>query len=255
MTYAVMQTKSEPPSTEQLTKAFQQVPGLTALDASVLGRDACGVLVKGFELERASTMQTALAAQGVETEVVEEPVLTELPPARQLSKVEFTPEALRIEDFLGRSFLLEWNTLLVIAAGRARLTEFKTNLVDKVVTTPARDYMPKVVVKAVTTEEQNDHLLLEIMTRGVALRYHAMADQLEARLLFQCLGEQRGNDPAANLTLFVRELARFAPEAIYNRGAAAMREESNPPFLYLTRTAFYREITWLLWMVSSGRLR
>ena len=254
MTYSVMQTGLEPPSAEQLKNAFQQMPGLTAMDVNILGKDAYGVLVKGFELERASAMQSALAAQGVETEVVDDAALTELPPARQLTKVDFTPEALGICDLLARSVQLKWNDILVIAAGRTRLTDFTKVLVDKeVMGRAARHIGPKVVTEVVTREEQKDHLLLEIIPRGAELRYHAVADRLEAHFLFQCLGERRGRDPAANLSLFVQDLVKLAPAAVLNHGAFYMCENGTPSFSYPSQTAFYREITWLLWMISSGR--
>lgn len=199
MTYAVMQTGLEPPSAEQLKNTFQKVPGLTALDVNTLGRDAFGVLVKGFELERASAMQSALAAQGVETQVVEDAVLTELPPPRQLTRVDFTPEALGIYDWMGRLVPLEWKDILVIAAGRARLTEFTRDLVNKVVMRPAgRHFELKTVTEAVTKETQKDHLLLEIITSGAAIRYHAVADRPEAHLLFHCLRDWQGKDSAVN---------------------------------------------------------
>ena len=255
MTYAVMQTGLEPPSAEQLKKAFQEVPGLTAMDVTILGKDAYGVLVKGFELDRASAMQSALAAQGVETEVVDDAALTELPPPRPLTKVEFAPEALGIYDLMGRSVPLEWKNISVIAAGRVPLVDFARDLVSKVVTRPAGRHVDlKVVTEVVTREEQKKHLLLEIITCGGELRYHAVADRLEAHLLFQCLGQRRGKDPAANLALFVRDVARFAPGAVLNHGAYYMCENSDPSFSYPSKTAFYREITWLLWMVSSGRV-
>jgi hypothetical protein len=142
----------------------------------------------------------------------------------------------------------------VVAAGRVRLTEFKSDLVDKVVTRAAgRHIQLKVVTEVVTKEEKKDHLLLEIITTGAALRYRAVADHPEAHLLFQSLGERRVREPAVNLALFVQELAKFAPEVLLNHGAYYMCENSNPAFTYPSQTAFYREITWLLWMVTSGR--
>src|ERR1035438_9448548 len=117
----------------------------------------------------------------------------------------------------------------------------------------SRHFGPKVVTEAVTKEEQKDHLLLEIIPRGLALRYHAVADRLEALLLFQCLGERRGKDAAANLALFVQDLVKFAPAAVLNHGAFYMCEYITPSFSYPSQTAFYREITWLLWMILSGR--
>jgi hypothetical protein len=256
MSYAVMQTDVDPPPAEQLRNAFVEVPELTAMDAAILGKDAFGVLAKGFELAQAAAMQAALAAQGAGTEVVEEAALTELPPLKPLTKVEFTAEALQVFDYLGRSIPLEWNDIMVIAAGRARLTEFKTEMVDKVkLVSAGRHFALKVVTEASTKEERNEHWLLEIITRGARLRFHAKADEPEAMLLFQCLGERRGRDAAGNLTLFVRELAKFAPAAVFNHGAFFMRENGDPSFAYASQTAFYREITWILWMISTGRVQ
>lgn len=246
----------DPPSTEQVKNAFRQVPGLTEMDAHTLGKDAFGVLVRGFELDRAEALKSALEEQGAPAEVVDEAALMELPPARQLTRVSFTPEARRIDDLLGRSFPLEWKNILVIAAGRTRLTDFKTELVERVkVVRSGKHLVPKVVRESETREERKDYLLLEIVTRGAALRYRSMADRPEALLLFQCLGEWRGKDPAGNLSLFVQDLAKFAPAAVLNHGAFFMRENGDPSFSYPSQTAFYREITWLLWMVSSGRVQ
>jgi hypothetical protein len=246
---------SQQPSGEQLQNAFQQVPGLTAIDVGILGKDAYGVLVKGLELDQASAMQSALAAEGVETEVVEDAALIELPLARQLTKVTFTPEALQIHDLMGRDFPLEWNDISLIAAGRTWMTDFTSNLVRRVVGRADMDYAPTVKVEKVTKEEQREHLLLEIITRGAARRYHVTADPPETLLLFQCLADRRCNDPLTNLSLFVQELAKHAPAAILNYGAFNMCQNLDPSFSYPSKTAFYREITWLLWMVETGRMQ
>ena len=149
---------------------------------------------------------------------------------------------------------MEWKSIAVIAAGRARLTDFSRELVDKVVAVPAGRHIElKVVTEAVTKEEKKDHLLLEMITVGAAARYHVVADRPEALLLFQSLGERRTKDPFANLTLFVRELVKFAPSAVLNHGAHYLCEGINASFCYPSQTAFYREITWLLWMIASGR--
>jgi hypothetical protein len=250
-----MQTGSTAPTGEQLQEAFHQVPGLTAMDGTILGRDACGVLVSGFDLEQAAALQSGLAAQGVETEVVDESILLPLPPPRQLTKVEMRPEALIIDNLMGRNFSMDWNSILIIAAGRTRLTEFKRDEVKRVTRHSTRHGLRETVVKEnVTREEQNDHLLLEIITREAALRYQAVADQSEAFLLFQYLGQRRQNQPAANLCLTVRDLCQFATAAIVNHGAYCMREDGDASFWYPSKTAFYREISWLLWMVSTGRV-
>src|SRR3954452_19660277 len=118
MGYAVMQKSLEPPTVEQLKIAFRGIPGLTPMDAYTLGKDAFGILVKRFPFERASALQAALAAQRIETEVVDEATLPEMPPGRHVNCLACTPEALMVSDPLGRSFPLEWKNILLIAAGK-----------------------------------------------------------------------------------------------------------------------------------------
>jgi hypothetical protein len=256
MAYAVVQTRMEPVSPEQLATAFQQVPGLTALDVKTLGRDACGILAKGLESEQSAAIQSALAAQGIEAGSVEEAALPELPSPRQLTQANFAPDALVIHDFMGRSLALPWNEISVLAAGRAPMTEFISEPKTKVTTKLGGRGGPriKVVTENVTNEEQHSHLLLEIITRGAAIRYNAVADHPETLLLFQCLGERRCRDPLANLSLFVQEAAKLSPGTILNYGACNLRENRDPSFSYASKGAFYREIVWLLWMLSTGRL-
>jgi hypothetical protein len=254
MTYAIIQAGLEPPSMEQLRTAFAQVPGLTALDVNILGRDAFGILAKGLGGEQAEAMRSALAAVGFEAEAVEDVALPELPPPVKLGKVTLTPAAFVTDNLMGRVTSLEWKSIAVIAAGRARLTDFTKELVNKVVAVPAGRHVElKVVTEAVTKEEKKDHLLLEIITTGAAARYHIVADRPEALLLFQSLGAQRTKDSFQNLNLFVRELVKFAPSAVLNHGAHYMCEGINAPFCYPSQTAFYRESSWLLWMIASGR--
>ncbi len=255
MTYAVMQTGQTSPSIEQLENALHQVPGVTTMDATIIGKDAHGVLVKGFELGRASTMQSALAAQGVETEVVEDKSLAELPQAMQLNKVDFSPEAFLIYDLVGRSIAVEWNNISVIAAGRARMTEFTTEPATRFAASPAKENDARLASARQTKEEQKDHLLLEIITRGATHRYNTVADRPESIFLFQSLGERRSKEPLLNLALFVQELAKYAPAAALNYGAYQLCENREATFTYRSKTAFYREITWLLWMLATGRMQ
>ena len=255
MTYAIMQTGPEPPSAEQFQNAFEQVPGLTAGDAKLMAKDACGMLIKGLDLEQASAMKSAMASQGLETEAVEESALRELPLAKQLRRVEFTTEALEMDDLLGHIVPLEWNDILLIAAGHVRCTVFTTTMVDEIVSYADNDSMPRVAMTSKTKEAQADHWLLEIITREGAVRYRAVADWPETVLLFQCLGQRRTRDTAANFAALVKDLATSAPTAVLNHGAYCLCENPDPSFFYPSQTAFYREITWLLWMISSGRMQ
>ncbi len=93
-------------------------------------------------------------------------------------------------------------------------------------------------------------LLLEIFSHGASQRHTLTADRPESLLLFQCLGERRSREPLQNLSLFVQDLARFAPAAPLSYGAHRLCQ-GDASFVYATKTAFYREITWLLWRISA----
>jgi hypothetical protein len=249
MTCSVMQKNLEPPTMEQLKQAFCSVPGLTAVDATVLGRDAFGVLVRSFERERAEALKSALAAQGVETEVVEDASLPVLPEARLVHRIDCTPDALVIYDPLGRSFPLKWENVMLIAAGRVNLIEFKDIRTETKV--QGRSYgrfgaADKTIVYHDLKEERHDRWLLEFVITGAGLRYNVNAD-VARPMLFLGLGERRTNNLAANFKLLVQDMMNGAPQAAVNRGAYYLRENSAEPFYYPTKKAFYDEMTWLLW--------
>ena len=254
MNYAVLQKTLEAPAIDKLRRAFRNVPGLTPADAHILGNDAFGILVKGFTLERASAMQRALAAEGVESEVVPEPQLPKLPEVRFVNRVDCTSHALMVFDPLGRSFPVEWKHIALIAAGRVCMTEFNRMRVVREVVRYSQDGSPyrDSEVNYDTREERNDRLLLElVLSRGV-LRYSVTADKAAARL-FQYLGARGTGDLLKDFTLLVQDVAKFAPHAVINRGAYYFRKGAAEPFRYPTKNAFYEEIVWLRWKLANAQ--
>jgi hypothetical protein len=254
MTCSVMQKSLEPPTMEQLKLAFCKVPGLTAVDATVLGRDAFGILARSFERGRAEALKSALAAQGVETEVVEDASLPVLPEARLVHRIDCTADALLIYDPLGRSFPLKWENIALIAAGRVNLIEFKD--IRKETKVQGRSYgrfgsAEKTVVSHDLKEERHDRWLLEFFITGAALRYNMNAD-VARPMLFQGLGERLTKDLAVNFKLLVQDMMNGAPNAAVNRGAYYLRDNGTEPFYYPAKKAFYDEIIWLLWKMKPA---
>jgi len=250
-----MQTNLEPPTLEQLKEAFRGIPGLTAVDAAMLSRDAFGILARSFEPERARALQSALAAQGVETEVVDDAGLPPLPELRIVHRLDSTPDALMICDPLGRTFPLPWQNVMLIAAGRVRMTEFKSVDVPHPVMNYGRTGPYRMGGEVIvqydheTHEEHHDRWLLEVVITGAALRYSIVADR-PMGLLFQYLGDRRTPDLDTNFKMVVKDLTGNAPEAAVNRGAYYLRENAAEPFYYPSKKAFYDEMTWLLWKMK-----
>jgi len=258
MNYAVVQKDLEPPRLDQLRAAFREVHGLTEIDAHMMGNDAFGVLVKGFDADRAQSLAAALARQGFASEVVAESELPELPQARQVHRFDCLPDALLIYDPLNRSFPLPWANVLMIAAGKVPMVEFERVEKPVFVLPQISPYSPYRINDQYTTrtvrqteEALPNRLLLEVIITGAALRYCVIADH--SRSLFNGLGDRRTCDLDSNFALLVQDIIAQAPGAALNRGAYYFRENSAKPFIYPNKSAFYREMTWLLWKLAGAQ--
>jgi hypothetical protein len=255
MACAVLQKNLDTLDTELLKRAFQGVPGLTPYDAYTLGREAFGILVKGFQLEPATALKNSLAAQGVDAEVVDEAALPHLPEVQFLARLDCAPEGLTLYDQLGRTASLEWKDIALVAAGKVMMTEFnetkasKRGLLDAASRVAREGVIYASTMQPGICEEQHERCLLEIIPTGAAVRYNINADKSVSQL-FQSLGARRTDDLRRNFTLLVQDILRAAPEAAINRGAYYLRENAATPFAYPSKQSFYSEIIWLLWLMG-----
>ena len=243
MPFAVLQNNLNPPGIDQLQRAFTAVPGLTAGDAQILGRDAFGVLVKDLSEEQAGALQGALRGEGVETEIVDQTILPELPPKKLVQRLDCSDEHLLIYDPLGRSFALDWRHIMFVAAGAVPLTEFVKH--------PLRfsQHQPEETqFDTVTREEQRLDLLGEIIITGAVLRYTVTASKFN----FAYLGERNMGNIAANFSLLMRDVMQFATNARLNRGAEALQNDATKFLSYPSKNAFYEEIVWMLWQMRKS---
>jgi len=256
MPYAIVQQSLEMPTVERLAAAFRNAPGLVAGDAQLLARDAYGILLKNLSLEHAGGLQAALAAQGLETEVVAEEYLPGLAPAQRIRRADCLPESLMVYDALGRAVPVEWGRLMGIAAGVVRMIEFKQGRARRVLLGRFSSLAPgwadsdysEVVTETRFKEEQNLRLVLELILAGGQQRYSINAEQFA----FDYLGERRTEDLGANFVWLVRDLALYAPQAVLNRGSLRLLEDPPQAFSYPSRSAFQEEIVWLLWRAAQG---
>jgi len=249
MPCAVLQTELGKPTIEQMARAFRFVPGLTPMDARILGNDAFGILVKNFSESQAAAMQGALRTEGVETEIVDQSLLPVLPAKHLVHRLDCTPEHLVIYDPAGRGFALEWRHIMFIAAGAVRITEFvrERQRREKISYTGGGEPYRDVDYDLVSREEQNFHLLAEIIVAGGSLRYSLQADKFN----FDYLGARKASETEANFALLIRDLAQFATAALLNLGAEAIQKGSPDGFTYPSQNAFTEEIVWSLWQLKK----
>lgn len=250
MPFAILQRDLTPPTLDQLKRAFRATNFLTEVDAHTLGSDAFGILVNNLTPENASMLQGTLQREGVATDIVDQRELPQLPATKFLQRVDCEPEALVLYDPLGRAFRLDWAHIMLLAAGSVRVVDFKRVTKSSYVTRVDWQGAPHMEeVKEVSTkEEMNYRLLLEIVLTRAVGRYSVTAENFN----FIGLGGRRTRNLPENFTLLVRELMKFAPNAMVNRGAACLREGSTETISYPSKNAFFEEIIWLLWKMRQS---
>ena len=255
MTCALLQKTPEAPSAEQLKAAYHGVPGVPAADADRLCHNMFGILARNLRSDQASALQAGLKAQGIESVVIEESALPRLPPAKTVRRMEFTPEALMVYDPLGRAFPVQWEHLMVIAAGntqeatfqrvRSEREETRTKFVHGMIPVPVRE------IKVSYNSQVSTSKVLrgEIILARAAGRFTIEAENFNYSA---CLGNRARRDIPADFSLFMRELARHAPHAALGRGAASVMAEP-PTFVAYPRHKFLEEeLVWMLWRAAAA---
>ena len=253
MPYAIVQKSLDPPSVEQLRRAFRALPSLTDADAAIMLRDAFGILVERLELADAGRLLQALAAEGVAAEMVDQKSLPPLPPPRPLHRAECSAEAFVAYDHLGRAQPIEWPHVILIAAGAVALTEFKRIVEEKIVyrhTDGRGGSMPTVDIEQKDKEERNVRLILELFLDAAPGRFRIAAHEFS----FAYLGDRLHPRGEQNYLSLVQDCLAGASGAVLNRGAQKVGEGAAAPFEYPTKHAFEEETIWLLWRhFGSGR--
>lgn len=267
--YAILQTSLEVPEAEAVRRAFTRVSFLTPADASIVLRDAFGILFRNLSYEDAIAVHEALAAEGVAVDVVENRHLPELPATKFVKRIELRPEELVIYDPLGRKFGLEWGHVALVSAGLVPVEEEKTSPPSFGYSDPLKSvgfdppddtgfYEGTFGIggsgsfrntgsgfssrKIVTVEKR---LIDLILTRGVA-RYTLEADET---LLSYALGRPCGREiPNAFLEL-IQKFCGHCPGAWLNRGAIAARDQG-ALMAFPSRNAFHEETQWHLWQMQ-----
>lgn len=270
MPFLLVQRSLTPPAVEAVQRAFQSTGIFHTLDAVSFVKDAFGVLAKGLEEYPAKQLQYALAAQGVEVDVVDDREWPALPPAKRIVRASCWAEGFEPLDPLGRPLHVPWDQVLAVSAGLVREIEFGTRVTASVAlgrpatnsadhpsmggfgSSLAGDFRASLPPErlVLTGEERNWRWCAEVILAG-GLRFVWQAHEFQ----FASLGDRLCRDPADNFGTFLRDLLSAVPQALLNRGAFALREkqpETGPR--YPTRNAFAEETQWLLWRLRrAGR--
>lgn len=264
--FAIVQRSLDVPEVEKLKRAFRAVKCLTPSDAHTLANDAFGILVKNLDITDAMALEGALQDEGIDTAVVMEKDLPELPPIKFVRQVDCRLEYLMVCDPIGREVPVQWGHVMLIAAGNVEHFEM-TRIAPKPPASPdfreprtlrerimGDDIDPLIPDDRIDREDRRSETrvrraILEIVLGRVAMRFHIEAEKFR----FNYLGDRKTGSVPENFKLLALDLMTFAPHALVNRGAFYLRGDSPTLFEYPSRNAFYEEITWMLWRVASAR--
>ena len=262
--FAIVQRILDGPEVEKLKRAFRAVKCLTPADARTLANDAFGILVKNLDIADAMALKGALQSEGIDTAVVMQNDLPELPPIKFVRRMDCRPEHLMICDPLGREVPVPWGHLMLIAAGDVGHFEMVSIAPKPPASTEfweprtLRELIMDDDIDVIIPGDRADRedrrretrvrrAVLEIVLARVTMRFHLEAD----KCLFNYLGDRKTSSVSENFRLLVRDLMAFAPQALLNRGAFFLREEPPTVFEYPSKNAFYEEMTWILWRAQQ----
>jgi len=256
-TYAIVHTRLEPLTLEQLRRSFRGVPGLTPHDASTVCSEGCGIVGRNFTAAQAAALQANLRNDGVPVEIVAEARLPVLPPGKTIHRIQITPEAMLIDHLIRGTVPIPWDQVFVIAAGSVQLATLIHE--QRIVENPRqglRALRPTLFdipssgyeVESSSKVVSDWYLRAEILLAGASGRYSIEAENFN----FVPLGEGVTRDLAADFCLLVRRLAAQAPKALLSRGAAAIRSDPCEFVYYARKNAFQDDIIWVLWRAQSA---
>jgi len=252
--YALMKRSAEPVEQDTFVRAFRGVPGLTPVDAKVIGNLESGMLVRKLNLDQAIALQANLKAVGIQTEVVAEMALPVLSESRIIRSLEFSAETLAVRDVMQRSTTIAKQDFKLLAAGSVRTAAFSRRRIE---TQEVRAHTLHIPIHAFP-------LMIPIVQHETRVQYMARESEewvLRAEIMavnqrfviegenfdYGCLSSAMTQDIATNFCLLIHKLAsKFSPSLVC-RGVRSILADP-PDFAYYTnKDAFHNELLWLLW--------
>jgi hypothetical protein len=255
--YALMNHGSESPDRDAFAGAFRGVPGLTPMDASVVGRPDCGILVRNLTLEQGTVLQSNLKAAGIETEVVCQTALPALPNSKVIRSMEIASNTLTLRDCLQHAVKIGVHDLKLLAAGSVRLAAFARERKEVEETRVEWVHCYHAVFPIVKRETRVRHVERE--AEQWALRAEILCPIVTQCFIiegedfdYSCLGSAMTEDVATNFCILIRELAaKFSPPLL-SRGVSSIIGDPPEFAYYPNKDAFRDELIWLLWREQAS---
>jgi hypothetical protein len=250
--YVVLQRELAAPDSQRYAQALVASQVYTRVDAAMLVRHLSCILAKALSLENAQAVQTALAGEGIASDVVDQSQILPLPTCMRTSRLDYNTNCLRVQDALNQEIEVPWPAVAVLAAGLVNRMEEKSVKValpgspqpgtfgpGNSRTTGRYTTVASFMAFDKYTEKQV--CLLEIVTP--LARYQMIRDAAS----YAALGERIGRNSHENFLLLLQEIRALAGQAWLNAGAAGFLQQPPQEVEYDTERMFEDELAWLLW--------
>jgi len=240
MPYAVLQTLVQQPSLDQLVRIYASVEGLTDLDAAHRAGDAVGILGINLDGADAKALWSAARGAGIETSIVDQSVLTQLPPARKVKRCDCLDRGIELYDSMGRQRVLAWKDVRIVGVGWIARRQVSQQDLPIYMGETGGPFPVVREATAVTT-------IVDLFVCDDPRRLRLDASEL----LYHYLGASAPSDPMARFDILVRDLTRGAGDALINSGAEYLIAEGEHR-LYRSMPIFERELVWLHWIQNEA---
>lgn len=206
----------------------------------MIAKDAYGILVRHLNREDAYQLQASLSGEGLETEVVDESQLPQLPVRKWVRHIAVREEGLVVCDPCERKIVLPWEALWIVSAGLVQEVDFTR--VSPVFSTHGAE-MSGLRSTSIPSERQVSMWLSDLFIQGGSLRF-----SFRARDLYFMDAEQKSSpDPDLAFLELVRHISGRATQAALNRVSYSLREGHSDAITYPSRNAYNEELLWILW--------
>lgn len=252
-----MNEGTDAPDHDVFASAFRGVPGLTPIDANVVGRPDCGILIRNLTLEQGTVLQANLKAAGIETKVVSQTALPNLPNSKVIRSMEIAPDTLTVRDCLQHACKIGVHDLKLLAAGSVRLAAFarERKEIEETRIEWIHSYhavIPimkrEIRVRHVEREAEQWAVRAEIFSPIVAQCFIIEGEDFD----YSCLGPAMTDDVATNFCILMRELAAKYSPPLLSRGVTSIVADPPEFAYYPNKDAFRDELIWLLWREQAS---
>jgi hypothetical protein len=234
---------------EAMEQASRAAPQVAVGDCARLHRDLFGIVVRQLDMANALAFQSALRAQGLDTDIVHDTDLMRLPPAQSTRHLRIDQGSIVTEDAYGHARAHALSTLAFAAAGRIvsrTPRRMQTEELEYVHTPGAKLGRMRPVTTTVTRWEDEESFRIDLFFTHEPVRIEWSARKGRAQWLSGASVQPADTN---ELHAFLSALHAWATPGRDTRGIAHAGTLRAPT--YPSLAAFEEEILWSFYRMRS----